>query len=61
LSFHSASRVSATRRLPGSTSMNRRCARSASNCARSTARLRSRSASCCRASISRRISSVVSH
>ena len=56
LSFHSRSSVSATRRLAGSTSMKRRCARSASIWARSTARRRSRSASSCRASISLLIS-----
>ena len=50
------SSVSATRRLLGSTSMKRRCARSASIWARSIARQRSRSASSYRASISLRIS-----
>jgi len=60
LSFHSHSSVSATRRLLGSTSINRRCAKSASIRARSTARRRSRSASSCRASISFRISSASS-
>ena len=60
LSFHSRSNISATRRLAGSTSMKRRCARSASICARSTARRRSWSASACRASISLLISSAIS-